>query len=339
MPRALIVSGGGSKGAFAVGAVRYLIEEQSLSFEILAGTSTGALIAALVAADGAAALPILEAEYTSAGPGTIVEERDPPASILVASSLYTARGLQSRIREWITEERYRRLLDSGRTLLLATVQLESGRLVYWYTGSSEVHPADGESRRITTRGTLMRALLASASIPVLMPPVVIDGRTYMDGGIREYAPIEAAADAGATEIHAVLLSPEADAKPAAVPPFDRILEIGKRSLDLLMEESGEMDLRAARAYTDARRYLDDLAAALVRDHGWTPARVVELFASVGTPLLGRRAATLRVIRPARLLPGDTLAFDPRIMRANLELGFERAKEVWNRPPLYTAARR
>jgi NTE family protein len=339
MPNALIVSGGGSKGAFAVGAVKYLIQERGLSFDILAGTSTGALVTSLIAADGAAALPILEQEYTTAGATTIVEERDPPASILSASSLYTAHGLEGRIAAIITEERFARLLASGRTLLLATVELESGRLVYWYTGPSDFHPADGDARRITTRGTLMRALLASASIPVMMPPVQIDGRSYLDGGVREYAPIEATADAGATDIRAVILSPAPDVKPAGVPPFDRILRIGKRSLDLLMEESNEMDLRAARTYTDARRYLDDLVAALVRDHGFDQTRVDALFASVGTPLLGRRAASLRVIRPAALLPGDTLQFDPAIMRQNLQLGFDRAREVSDQAPLYAAANR
>ena len=338
MPSALVVSGGGSKGAFAVGAVKFLIQERGLSFDILAGTSTGALVSTVLAADGADAVPILEAEYTSAGPGTIVEEREPPASILSASSLFTTKGLEERIQRFITEERFARLLASGRTLILATVELESGRLVYWYTGPQDIQPADGEARRITTRGTLMRALLASTCIPVMMPPVVIDERTFLDGGIREYAPIEVTMDVGATEIHVIILAPEAEVKPPGTPPFNRILKIGKRSLDLLMEESGEMDLRAARVYTDARRYLDRLASALMDRQGMTREQVDALFESLGTPLLGRRAATLRVIRPAALLEGSTLEFDPEIMRGNLALGFDRARQASDDLPLFAAAR-
>lgn len=337
MPDALVVSGGGSKGAFAVGAVKYLLLEKGRSYQILAGTSTGALVTTLVAADGADAVPVLEREYTTAGPNSIVEERDPPASILRASSLYTTRGLQERIQALITEERWQRLQDSGRTLILATVELESGRLVFWHTGPERLHPAEGEARRIDSRGTLMRAMLASATIPVAMPPVEIHGRTYVDGGVREYAPIEAAADAGATEIDVVMLSPAPGTRAPAEPPFDHIFKVGKRSLDLLMEESGENDLRAARVYTDARRYLDQLADALVGDHGWTREQVEELFRSVGTPLLGRRAATLRVIRPAALLAGDALEFDPATMRANLQLGFDRASDAWDDRRMYAAA--
>jgi NTE family protein len=335
MATALVVSGGGSKGAFAVGAVKHLIEDRGLDFDILAGTSTGALVTTLVAADG---VPILEEEYTTAGQRGIVEERDPPASILRASSIFTVKGLAARITALITEERFERLLGSGRTLILATVELESGRLVYWFSGPRDPNPAQGLTRRITTRGTLMRAMLASASIPVAMPPVEIDGRSYVDGGVREYAPIEVVADAGATEIHAVLLSPDPGTKPPGSPPFDRIFKVGRRALDLLMEESGENDLRAARTYTDARRYLDSLGEALVRDHGWNRDEVTALFESVGTPLLGRRAASLRVIRPAELLAGDTLAFDSETMRRNLALGIDRAREAWDRPFMYAVAR-
>jgi NTE family protein len=337
MPDALVVSGGGSKGAFAVGVVKYLIQQAGLSFDILAGTSTGALVTVMIAADGAEGLAVLETEYTTAGPGTIVEERTPPSAILAASSLYTTRGLEARIRELITEERFRRLLDSGRTLLLATVELESGKLVYWHTGP-DFAPAHGEARRITTRGTLMRALLASAAIPVAMPPVRIDGRTFVDGGVREYAPIEATADAGAERIVCVMLSPAPDVRPPAPGPFERILPIARRALDLLMEEGAENDLRAARTYTDARAYLDRLARTLIDDHGWSDHQVRALFDAAGSPPLGRSAASLCVIRPAAVLAGETLGFDPAVMRANLELGFRRAEEVWEAGDgLYAAA--
>ena len=44
MKRALVISGGGSKGAFAVGALKNLIRERNLTFDVVAGTSTGAAI-------------------------------------------------------------------------------------------------------------------------------------------------------------------------------------------------------------------------------------------------------------------------------------------------------
>ena len=48
MKRALVLSGGGCKGAFEVGAIEYLLKKESLDFHIFTGTSVGALNAAFL---------------------------------------------------------------------------------------------------------------------------------------------------------------------------------------------------------------------------------------------------------------------------------------------------
>lgn len=50
MKNALVISGGGSKGAFAVGAIERL-REAGITWDIVVGCSTGALIAPLVVTD------------------------------------------------------------------------------------------------------------------------------------------------------------------------------------------------------------------------------------------------------------------------------------------------
>ncbi|MGZ8522928.1 MAG: patatin-like phospholipase family protein, partial [Chitinophagaceae bacterium] len=47
MKKALVISGGGSKGAFAVGVYKHLISGYALDFDVLVGTSTGSLIVPL----------------------------------------------------------------------------------------------------------------------------------------------------------------------------------------------------------------------------------------------------------------------------------------------------
>jgi len=54
--RALVLSGGGAKGAFTAGVVKYLMVEFGLNFDLVVGTSTGALIAPLVASQDIANL-------------------------------------------------------------------------------------------------------------------------------------------------------------------------------------------------------------------------------------------------------------------------------------------
>ena len=42
--KALVISGGGSKGAFAGGVAQYLIEDQGKNYDMFLGTSTGSLL-------------------------------------------------------------------------------------------------------------------------------------------------------------------------------------------------------------------------------------------------------------------------------------------------------
>ncbi|HLW33038.1 MAG TPA: patatin-like phospholipase family protein, partial [Aequorivita sp.] len=49
--RALVISGGGSKGAFAGGVAQYLIDEMNLDYDLFVGTSTGSLLISHLALD------------------------------------------------------------------------------------------------------------------------------------------------------------------------------------------------------------------------------------------------------------------------------------------------
>lgn len=42
--KALVISGGGSKGAFAGGVAQYLMEEKNIDYDLFLGTSTGSLM-------------------------------------------------------------------------------------------------------------------------------------------------------------------------------------------------------------------------------------------------------------------------------------------------------
>lgn len=329
---ALVISGGGSRGAFAVGAVKYLMENLGLSFDVFAGTSTGALIAPLLAARGRAAIPELERHYTTVRTADILRGRQPPERALVSSSVFTTEPLALRIGAEITEEVFAELTSSSRQLFVTTVNLRTGQLVYFQTGAA-VQVTEGAVVQVRDRETLLRAVLASASIPVLMNPVPIslDGRAadlYVDGGVREYAPVQIAIDAGATDIVCIALAPR-DRGPAHE-SLDRLPGVLQRTIDLLSEEVGENDLRLAQLYTQANRYLQAVRERLARELNLAPAQIDSAFSppSAVNPLAGTRAVSLRVIRPLRRLAGETLGFDPAEMRANLGYGFESAQAQW-----------
>jgi len=94
-------------------------------------------------------------------------------------------------------------------VFIATVNLQTGHVEYLnqHQNLPVGDPASGEH---LSRQTLLRAILASASEPVLMPNVRIkeNGDQYVDGGVREIAPLKIAVNNGATNFYAIVLSPE-----------------------------------------------------------------------------------------------------------------------------------
>jgi predicted acylesterase/phospholipase RssA len=332
--RALVISGGGSKGAFAVGALKYLMQERGLEFEVLAGTSTGALITPMVAAQGAAALEALEAEYTSVTTGDILDGTPTLRVLTGQPSLYGSGPLRKRIEKHITEELFKTLHTSAKRLGVTTVDLRDGRLVYFQTGNPPVANNDVVVP-VTSRAQLVAAIHASASIPMSMPPVAntrpgVPDDGYVDGGVRQYVPIEFAIDAGADEICAIILAPPLAKRKLYEKRFGNVMDVAQRAVDLLTEEVGASNVKLSRLYTSACIYMGAVQAKL-RAAGMTPAQIEEAFGSSGAPnpFAGKRAVRLCIIRPERPLLGDTLKFTPADMKANLAYGFECARTQWD----------
>jgi NTE family protein len=331
---ALVISGGGSKGAYAVGVLRRLFE-RGATFDLAAGTSTGALIAPLVMAQGADAIPYLVQEYTSVRDRDILAEHWPQERVFREPSFYRTDPLARRIGQGITHAVADTLIGADtRQLFLAAVDLVAGDLVYFQTGP-RVAPARGRTIPVETRTDLMKAMLASASIPVVMPPVPIDGVPFVDGGVREYLPLEIVIDAGATEVYAIVLSPDPKVKGPDPGPYHTIPRVAVRALDLLMEEAGDDDLRIGQLYVEFGRHRQQLRDRLTArgvDRVTVDAAFQDLASS--DPLGDRRAVTLHVIRPERALEGQTASFDPVAMAANLEYGYESALDHFQTVTVY-----
>ena len=95
---------------------------------------------------------------------------------------------------------------------------------------------------------LLRAAIASSSLPVIVRPCGMqDGQTYVDGGIRTLAPIQAAIDCGASNVYVVAASiPKFDRKSisyittgTALPLLGIALRVGEQ---ILPDEVGHRDL-------------------------------------------------------------------------------------------------
>ena len=194
--KALILSGGGAKGAFSIGALKEIRKRRgNLDFDIISGTSTGSLIATLLAAG---MLDKLEEIYKTVDNGDIVNQQNILQNIRNNFAfLLDDSPLRAKIDGVLTEAVALQILNSHVTLLLTAVSLKTGKITVF---SNKAITASAGSKRnfvqVKNRKELIDAMSASSNQFAFMPPVPIDvgggaKEQMIDGGVRDTLPTNA----------------------------------------------------------------------------------------------------------------------------------------------------
>jgi NTE family protein len=222
---AMILSGGGARGAYEVGVLSYIFDDVARmrgappKIDILSGTSVGAINACYLAAhltDPALGIRRLVELWTDLQLSHVLgfglrQVVSLPKLLMGGAAegtgLFDVRPMADLVQReisWraVTRCLRRRLL---RALSVSCTEVSTGRtVVFMQTSPDAVIPGTAPPR------TLFRAdrigpphALASAAIPILFPPVRIDRELYLDGGLRQNTPIAPALRLGATHIFAV----------------------------------------------------------------------------------------------------------------------------------------
>ena len=182
----LAISGGGADGAFGAGLLTGWTEAGTRPvFKLVTGVSTGALTAPF-AFLGPAWDPQLTAVYTQIKPADVFERRGVTAAIWndAMSDTTPLWRLISRFANRKMLAAIAREYAKGRLLLIGTTDLDARRPVIWNIGAIA---ASGQPQALDL---FRKILLASAAVPAVFPPVLIDvevdGHRYqemhVDGG-------------------------------------------------------------------------------------------------------------------------------------------------------------
>jgi len=232
---ALVISGGGSKGAFAVGAIEEALS-RGLHFDIISGTSTGALIAPLLAIDDIDKLVEL---YTTVKTKDILRLN---WRRFFLDAIYDTRPLEKLIRRTMQGRRFEALQLTNVKVLLCSVGFQTGNIIY-----GTQHPIDRLREAIPWEdfNGFVASVLASTNQPMLMPPSVFAGETCFDGGVREVAPLQSVLKLGVERAFVIANSP-VEPRPVQQPHY-KMVTIGPRAIDLMTTEILNNDI----SYSDA----------------------------------------------------------------------------------------
>jgi len=198
MERALILSGGGARGAFQVGVLRYL-QEKNWTPDLICGTSVGAVNAAAL---GSGMSLDQIAHFWLAYDRQKMFRFTPQKFIMTLlsrrefSPMSDTSPLKSLLESHVDPDALRR---SRTKIVIAAVNMRTSQLTYF--DQSEIG---------------VRHVMASSAIPMVFPWQFIDGEPYWDGVTLGNTPIMPALEKGAKEIIVVLLSP-VGAFPQALP--------------------------------------------------------------------------------------------------------------------------
>ncbi len=183
----LALSGGGADGAYGAGLlVGWTAHGTRPEFTIVTGISTGALMAPF-AFLGPKYDPVLRKLYTELSTNDLIEPRG-LLDILRNDSATSPAPLRRLLDQFIDEAVVSEIAEQywrGRSLLIGTTQLDAARPMTW----DLTRIAASASPR--ARALIVDVLLASASIPGIFPPVIIDveaggkafGEMHVDGGV------------------------------------------------------------------------------------------------------------------------------------------------------------
>jgi len=230
MKKALVISGGGSKGAFAGGVAEHLMKDKLKKYDLFLGSSTGSLMVSHLALGK---IDELKKLYTNVNQKTIFSNNpfiikkvhgEKVISINHLNTLWNfingrktfgeSKNLLKLIKNNVSEEMFVKIKEDQKEVVVAVSNITSSQVEY-------------KSINDCTYNDFCDWIWASCNYVPFMSLLVKNGHQYADGGFGSLVPIREAILRGAKEIDAVILETEVSQiyKMHSKNPFSLIFDI------------------------------------------------------------------------------------------------------------------
>src|SRR5690625_4893660 len=210
--RALVISGGGSKGAFAGGVAQYLIDEMKFDYDLYVGTSTSSLLISHLALKRVEKIKkvftsVNQASIFSTSPFTIKKSKYGGKQIGInhfavvknflkgKKTFGESHNLRKLIGKTLTREEFDELKNSGKEVVVTVSNLSLNKVEY-------------KSIRDFDYDDFCDWIWISCNFIPFMSLVRKNGCEYADGGFGNMVPIAEAVRRGATEVDVMILETE-----------------------------------------------------------------------------------------------------------------------------------
>jgi predicted patatin/cPLA2 family phospholipase len=290
--RALVISGGGSKGAFAGGIAQFLLEEEKQSYDLFLGTSTGSLLVSHLAMGKVEVIKraftqVNQSSIFSNNPFIIVnkngEDRIKINHFNVLKNFIRGRktfgesfNLRRLIKQQISIEDFHFLKQSNKEVVVCVANLTGNSVEY-------------KKLKECSYSDFMDWIWISCNYVPFMTLTTKQGCEYADGGLGCVIPIEKAITLGATHVDAILLDTEFQQthRSHSRNPFDALSTI----------------------------------------FGFISDRIEVQNMHIGKLIAEDYNASLRMFYTPKILTSNSLIFNQSEMKKWWQMGFEHAREV------------
>lgn len=229
--RALVISGGGSKGAFAGGVAQYLLETNGAKYDILIGSSTGSLLIPHLALGKVQKIYDIYSNVNmrsifNVSP-FIVKHKNTDKEIVTINHFSVIRQFLKKkrtfgesenllyyIKENFSIEEFNELKASACDVIITVTNLSKNEVEYKSIDEFEYDE-------------FCEWVWISCNYIPFMSLVTKNGYDYGDGGFSSLVPIREAIMRGATEIDVIILETEVQVKPKSISknPFSLMIDL------------------------------------------------------------------------------------------------------------------